>query len=204
MRFLDFRGCESYDALMMSRVLIGLVLLTAGAGLAQAQSLADVARTEAARRKAVDAPGRVYTNGDLRTDVSKAVPPAPAAGTPSEATQQAATTPAAATGTAPAPAAQGGEVRDQAYWSSRMADARATLDRNQAFAQALQNRIDMLWTDFVNRGDPVQQRAIEQDRNRALAELDSLKKDIASNQQAITDIENEARRAGVPAGWLRR
>ena len=61
----------------------------------------------------------------------------------------------------------------------------------------------MLWTDFVNRGDPVQQRAIEQDRNKALAELDALKKEIDENTRAISDLEDEARRAGVPAGWLR-
>ena len=70
-------------------------------------------------------------------------------------------------------------------------------------AQALQNRIDMLWTDFVNRGDPVQQRAIEQERNKALAELDALKKEIDEQTKAVAGIEVEARRAGVPAGWLR-
>ena len=84
-----------------------------------------------------------------------------------------------------------------------MTEARAKLERSQAFSQALQNRIDMLWTDFVNRGDPVQQRAIEQDRNKALAELEALKKEIDENTQAIAQIEDEARRAGVPAGWLR-
>jgi hypothetical protein len=61
----------------------------------------------------------------------------------------------------------------------------------------------MLWTDFVNRGDPVQQRAIEQERNKALAELERLKKEIDENQKAVAVIEDEARREGVPAGWLR-
>jgi SMC interacting uncharacterized protein involved in chromosome segregation len=92
---------------------------------------------------------------------------------------------------------------DQAYWSGRMAEARSKVERSQAFAQALQNRIDMLWTDFVNRGDPVQQRAIEQDRNKALAELERLKKEIEDNRKAVAAVQDEARRAGVPAGWLR-
>jgi hypothetical protein len=202
MRFLDFTTPEAYDRHMMLRALLAIVVLTLGAGWAPAQSLADLARTEAARRKTVDAPAKVYTNDDLRSDFTKpepAPPPATAGtNTPSSGTPDAgAATPPAAGGAARGPA------RDQAYWSGRIAEARSKVERSQAFAQALQNRIDMLWTDFVNRGDPVQQRAIEQERNKALAELERLKKEIDENQKAVAVIEDEARREGVPAGWLR-
>jgi hypothetical protein len=207
MRFLDFVTRESYDLRMMSRVLMAIVLVAASAGPGLAQSLADVAKAEAARRKSVDAPVKVYTNDDLKSDFTRSAPApgsAPAAATtPAEGTL-------AAKPAAPAPAGNGaanapavGPVRDQAYWSTRLGEARGKLQRSQAFAQALQNRVDMLWTDFVNRGDPVQQRAIEQERNKALAELDTLKKEIDENTKAIADIEDEARRAGVPSGWLR-
>ena len=207
MRFLDFVTVESYDLRMMSRVLMAIVLVAASAGPGLAQSLADVAKAEAARRKSVEAPVKVYTNDDLKSDFTRpASAPAstPAtAGTPAEGTAAAkpAASGQAANGPAKAPAAA--PARDQAYWSTRLGEARAKLQRSQAFAQALQNRVDMLWTDFVNRGDPVQQRAIEQERNTALAELDRLKKEIDENTKAVSDIEDEARRAGVPAGWLR-
>jgi hypothetical protein len=207
MRFLDFVMVESYDLRMMSRVLMAIVLVAVYAGPALAQSLADVAKAEAARRKNVEAPSKVYTNDDLKSDFTKpasapAAPPA-TAGTPAEgaAAAKPAAPAQAANGAASAPAAA--PARDQAYWTTRLGEARAKLQRSQAFAQALQNRIDMLWTDFVNRGDPVQQRAIEQERNTALAELDRLKKEIDENTKAISDIEDEARRSGVPAGWLR-
>ena len=204
MRFLDFTTPGAYDRSMMLRVLLAIVVLTAGAGWAQAQSLADLARTEAARRKTVDAPAKVYTNDDLRADFTRpesapppATPDAAASAPASGSSDPGAKTPPAAGG------APRGPARDQAYWSGRIADARGKVERSQAFAQALQNRIDMLWTDFVNRGDPVQQRAIEQERNKALAELDRLKKEIDENQKAVTAIEDEARREGVPPGWLR-
>ena len=205
MRFLDFGRHESYDRRMISRVLMAIVLVAASAGTGQAQSLADVAKAEAARRKSVEAPVKVYTNDDLRSDFTKPAPApaAPAATTPGEgaaAAKPASTEAARGPASTPAPAAP---VRDQAYWSTRMTEARAKLQRSQAFSQALQNRIDMLWTDFVNRSDPVQQRAIEQERNKALAELDTLKKEIDENTKAISEIEDDARRAGVPAGWLR-
>jgi len=202
MRFLDFEGRESYDHRMMLRAWLAIVVLATSVGSVQAQSLADVARTEAARRKTTETPSKVYTNDDLRSDFTKPAAPAPAASTDAAPSTEAS---ADAGGAKPAAAgaAAGAQVKDQAYWSERLAEARSKLERSQSFAQALQNRVDMLWTDFVNRGDPVQQRAIEQERNKALAELERLKKEIDENQKAVTAVEDEARRAGVPAGWLR-
>src|SRR6476619_662200 len=106
MRFLDFVTVESYDLRMVSRVLMAIVLVAASAGPGLAQSLADVAKAEAARRKSVEAPVKVYTNDDLKSDFTKpASAPAstPAtAGTPAEGT--AAATPAASGQAANGPA----------------------------------------------------------------------------------------------------
>jgi hypothetical protein len=68
---------------------------------------------------------------------------------------------------------------------------------------SLQSRINALQTDFVNRDDPAQRAKIEGDRKAALAELERVKKELDENTKKITAIEDEARRAGVPAGWLR-
>ena len=102
---------------------------------------------------------------------------------------------------APAPAPAAGN--DQAYWNERITAARAALDRSKVFADALQSRINALTTDFVNRDDPAQRAVIEADRKTALTELDRVRKDIETQQKAIATIEDEARRAGVPSGWLR-
>ena len=67
----------------------------------------------------------------------------------------------------------------------------------------MQNRVDMLWTDFVNRDDPVQRGNIEKDRLAAIDELERLKQEVAENERAIAEVEEEARRAGVPPGWRR-
>ena len=58
-------------------------------------------------------------------------------------------------------------------------------------------------TDFVNRDDPAQRAVIETDRKTALAELDRVRAEIEKQQKEIVTIEDEARRAGVPSGWLR-
>jgi len=94
-------------------------------------------------------------------------------------------------------------VKDQKYWSEKMKALREQLDRDQTFLDAIQNKINSLTTEFVNRDDPAQRTVIEQNRQKALAELARLQKAIVDEKKAITDFEEEARRAGVSPGWLR-
>ena len=63
--------------------------------------------------------------------------------------------------------------------------------------------MNALSADFVNRDDPYQRAKIGEDRQKALAEMDRVKVEIAEQKKKIEDIEEEARKAGVPPGWLR-
>lgn len=172
-----------------------------------AQSLADVARAEEARRKATPKAAKVYTNNDLQPDSRSrqtqpagpaGAPTAPSAGPSSEAAP-------AAPAPAPDPSSESATsaAQDEKYWRTRITQARERLQRSQLFQEALQSRISALTTDFVNRDDPAQRTVIANDRDTALAELDRVKKEIDDLTKAIADIEEEARRAGVPPGWLR-
>ena len=95
------------------------------------------------------------------------------------------------------------QPKDKAYWSSHLKALQDRLDRDSGYSVALQTRINSLTTDFVNRDDPAQKAVIERDRQKALAELERLKKAVIDDKKAIADFEEEARRAGVPPGWLR-
>jgi hypothetical protein len=167
--------------------------------MAGAQGLADVARAEEARRKAIKAPKKVYTNDTLRgADGGEAPePPAPPPPTSSAATKPAQTT------TKPESAAAADLAKDEKYWRDRITGVRSELKRSQAFYDALQSQINGLYTEFVNMADPAQRAVIEQKRLAAIAEQDRLKTEIARLTKAIADVEDEARRASVPAGWLR-
>lgn len=190
---------------MLRRFLIGTVLL-AGVTPVVAQSLADVARAEEARRKAVKGQAKVYTNETLRGADGGEPPappaaPAPAAATPaSNSTAKPAATPP---GSKPAAPGTADTVKDEKYWRDRLTAVRAALARSQTFAEALQTQINGLYTEFVNMSDPAQRAVIEQKRLAAIAEQDRVKADIAKQTKAVADIEDEARRANVPAGWLR-
>ena len=189
----------------MKRLLtISAALVVTCASVAAAQSsamrpLADVAKAEEARRKEASKPAKVLTNSDLKPDISRGIA-APSTATPGTVS---AATPANATPGAPAAAAKPDAAKDQAYWAGRMKDGRDKLQRLQMFADSLQTRINSLTTDFINRDDPAQKAKLETDRKAALAELDRVKKEMNDQTKAIAAIEEEARRAGVPAGWLR-
>ena len=170
------------------------------AGSAVAQSLGEVAREEAARRKAAPA-GKVYTNADLpKAEAPPAAGAAPAAQTAK--TGDPGTADTGATAAKPGTKAEPTK-KDEAYWRGKMKAEREAKARAESFAEALQSRINALSTDFANRDDPAQRNAIAGDRQKALDELARVKKEVADHTKAIDDLQTEARREGVPAGWVR-
>jgi DNA repair exonuclease SbcCD ATPase subunit len=179
-----------------------LLLLAASVQLVDAQSLGEIARMEEARRKAIS-DAKVYTNDDL-----PAVPdPAPAAaGAPQQpaADAEPASSPEDAQSEAAASTdSSDAAPRDQAYWSGRMTDLEAALQRTSTLLQALQSRINALTADFAGRDDPAQRAVLAEERQRAVEEFDRLTKQLESDREAIRDLQEEARRASVPPGWLR-
>lgn len=179
-------------------VLGGMALLLVLGRGAAAQSLGDVARQEEERRKQLKDSGKVYTNKDLS--------PAPPVSVPPGSSAQPAGSTAAPGGDAAPPAKPDDkpqEKKDEAYWRGRMKQLRTALDRDKTYADALQTRINSLYTDFVNRDDPAQREVIAANRQKAIDELERLKTSNAQTEKAIADLEEEARRASVPPGWLR-
>jgi hypothetical protein len=168
-------------------------------GRAQGPSLADLAKKEQQRRKGVPDPKKVYTNKDLPAPATE---PAPSAATQTEPTPIPAEPASAQAATAEQQKAAA-DRKDEESWRNRITAAREELRRNEVFLEALQSRVNALSADFVNRDDPYQRAKIGEDRQKALAEMDRVKRDIEEAKKSIETIEEEARKAGVPPGWLR-
>jgi hypothetical protein len=178
-----------------------------------AQSLGDLARLEEERRKTITSASKVYTNKDLG-NAQPPPAPTPAAAGKGAPSGAAAAPPAGqagstgqkepAAGQSPAAADKDkGVSKDQAYWAGRMNDLDTQLSRDETFASALQTQVNSLTADFINQGDPAQRSIIEQNRTKALTEFARMQKEVEKDQKALVDLEEEARRAGVPPGWLR-
>jgi hypothetical protein len=173
---------------------------------AGAQSLGEVARREAERRKTVTNPGKVYTNEQLNADgrdVASVPTPGPGAGQapPAPATD----TPPPSTGspTPSRPSTGPTTPNNEATWRARVQSVRDAMSRSQIFADALQSRINGLSADFTARDDPAQRATVAIERQKSLDELDRVKKELQQQNKTLADIQDEGRRAGVPAGWLR-
>ena len=191
--------CKKASLIVVSAVLLSLGVT---AGPLAAQSLADVARQEQDRRKAIKKPAKVLTNKDLGA-------PLPATGTAATPATGVPGTPGSTDADKSKPGANGTEkkaeepAKDQASWSGRAKDLQTQLDRDQTFAVAMQSRINALTTQYTNQSDPAQQAVLASDRQKSVAELNRLTKQIEADKKAIADLQEEARRAGVPSGWLR-
>ena len=181
-------------AVAVALSLVGLVAPASG------QSLGELARQEEARRKAVKRPGKVYTNQSVRPVPGELIPtppgpPEPPPGPPGAEPVQPPKPPQPEPPTDP--------QRTPEYWRQRMVDARQQRDSNAMTVDALQSQINALWADFTARDDPAQRAVIGANRQKALDELDRRRAQQVLLDKAILDIEEEARRAGVPPGWLR-
>ena len=193
---------------MSKQLALGLLILAGFAGSARGQSLADVAKKEEDRRKALPQPAKVYTNKDLADVPAGSPQPAPA--TAADASKDTADKDTKDTkGTKDTQDAKGSDkskdtgAKDQAYWAGRQRGLRDQLDRDMTFADALQTKVNSLTTDFANRDNPAQRAVIERDRLKAISEIARLKKAVLDDQKALADFQEEARRAGVLPGWLR-
>ena len=158
------------------------------------QSLADVARNMEAARNA--SPGRprakVYTNKDLST-VDR-VPPAPTNSSP-----------AARMPAPPAPSDGQGppDAKGEAYWRDRMRPLRERLNRARALADETKRRAETLMRASdrcfmigVVCADYTESLRLTEEHKILLA-------DVAHAEQDVAALEEEARRAGVPPGWVR-
>jgi hypothetical protein len=172
----------------------------------RAQSLGEVARKEEERRKATKHPGKVYTNDNLvpvvvpadPSVVSTASPDGGPTPIPPGGTTQEIKSPETKT-----PADEDVPAKDQAYWSKRAKDLREQIDRDTTYAEALQTRVNSLTAEFTARDDPSQRTRIGIERQKSIGELDRLKKSLEDAKKAFSSLEDEARRAGAPPGWLR-
>ncbi len=155
-----------------------------------AQSLAGVAAAETARRKAQTRPAKVYTNDDLSGTLQgsgTSSAPAPASPTPAAAAKTDAVD----------------EKKTEAYWKGRVTALQQSLVRIKVLIEAMQSRINALNAQALSADDPGRQATLQADLTTAASEMARLKQESEKQNKDLIAIQEEARKANIPPGWLR-
>jgi hypothetical protein len=180
-----------------------------------AQTIADIARQERAKRKETPKTTAPITNARVAkaakgSEVSSA-PATPAPTTPSPDTIPAtplAVSPIPQTATKPpapeptkAPEAKKDE-RDEQWWRNEFDKARVEVRRAENQAAVAQLELNAANRDYLTRSYDPDGRgptAI----GAATAKLDAAKKNVEAARARLALLEEELRRSGAPAGWAR-
>ena len=163
------------------------VLCTFGFG----QSVADVARKERERQKQVRS----------KTVISNGVTGISATTSATTSSTAAAPAPAAAAKTSELTDNQG---RNEKYWRTAFQKARDDAKRAEDRAQVLELRLKDLNAQMLNRSDIFnKENVLGQQITATEKELADARKAAAQSKQKLTDLEEELRKSGGPAGWAR-
>jgi hypothetical protein len=161
----------------------------------QAQSLVEAARKAREQRKE-SKPAKVFTNDNLPT--SGGISTVGAAGGAAPSDQNAA--PSQSTAGAP---------KGEKEWRARFADLHKKLDQDQTALDVAQREANVDAVQFYG-GDPqkgfqdqASQQPQGQDYVKKKAEIEAKQKQVADDQQAISDAEDELRKSGGDPGWAR-
>ena len=100
--------------------------------------------------------------------------------------------------------------KDEAYWKDRMRGLRSTLDADQTYldsATAREHELNVQVNKSPDNSDYVRDRLqraeLERQWQDAINEVKRLTAAVTNDKREIARAEDEARRAGVPPGWLR-
>ncbi|MFZ0334150.1 MAG: hypothetical protein WAN10_09345 [Candidatus Acidiferrales bacterium] len=164
---------------------------TSQATAAKTESLADAARkAREAEKNAPKAPV-VFTNDNIPTSSTgvSVVGQAPSASSDQSASSS-------------APA--GADNNEEANWRKRFADARHKIDQDSAELSVLQREMGELNVQYYP--DPTQalmQSVTREDLTKKQAAIDAKQKQLDADKQALSDLEDELRKAGGDPAWAR-
>ena len=191
----------------MSRCLLVALVVTLPALPGYPQSLGDAAAREKEKRaKRAPASTRVFTGADLKSA------PKPEQETRSEGESRADAAEGSSSGegggSSNSEAVEGaGSDADsgESAWRQRVKERRDAIAVAERSIESSQERLARLMADRepVALSDPNRLQTIENLKSETRQALETAQRELADAQQALRDLEEEARRNNVPPGWLR-
>jgi len=188
----------------MKTTLTVFAIAVLSASMLSAQSLGEIAAKADAKKAAAAKdgkaePAKTYTNADLK-DVAPLKPMEPVPVKP-------------AADPLPVPQSeasyQGEQInRGEGYWKDRMRVLTTQIDTDTLALQAATDRLTRYLRELEQsrvdvNGIPLVSRTAKIQADFARDEVSRLTATVAADRTAVARLEEEARRANVPPGWLR-
>jgi len=161
---------------------------------AQPDPLVEAARKAREQKKDAPKAAKVFTNDDLPTQGVSTV-----GSTPTETSDQTSDTSTATPATAD----------DEKAWKNKFADLRHKLEQDQAELDVLQRESSVGMLQYYGGNpqkaaqDQMSQQPLGADYDKKVADIEAKKKQVEADQQAISDAEDDLRKAGGDPGWAR-
>ncbi len=178
-----------------------LAAVLAGAAGLSAQSVADLARKERARKGGEAGSGKVFTNDDVSTGAPRPTPSTAAAGAEAAAGEGEAAD--AETEEADGDQEPTREELEKQY-REQFAVLKENLDTEQRRLDVLQRELNLSQMQYY--GDPnvaMREQVFREEINQRTEEIEKQKEIVAGAQAAIDDLETELRQKSLPPGWAR-
>lgn len=160
---------------------------------AQQDSLAEAARKTREQKKEAPKAAKIFTNDNIPT--AGGVSTVGAGATESTSGAE--------------PSAEGSKGADEKAWREKFATLRDKLAQDQAKLDVLQREAGVDQVQFYG-GNPQKAAQDQQsmqpfgtEYSKKVSDIDAAKKAVAADQQAISDAEDDLRKAGGDPGWAR-
>jgi chromosome segregation ATPase len=172
----------------------------------QSDSLGDAARKARAQKKDPSKPAKVFTNedvGSLKGTISViGNESARGTGTDKAVEKNDDKKPSSGADAKPTDVAKKEQAKDEPYWRAKFAAARKTLADDTKELDILQREFNLKQEQYSQ--DPnwaMREQNSRADINKTQSDIETKKQDIEKDKQAISDLEDELRKAGGNAGW---
>jgi len=163
--------------------------------------VADAARKARAERKEMPPPTKVWTDDNLPKSPHEAAPSAEGGEAGGEA--------AAGEKTAAGEDADKKQAELEAKWRQRFAEAHKKLDDDQKDLDLMERELSLKRQQYYSDPNTAMREQYQYpagrggDINDLVKKIDDKKQAIEKDKQAISDLEDELRKAGLPSGWGR-
>ncbi len=186
--------------------------LISSAGTMRAQSLADIARKERAKKGSPTKPEKVFTNDNLPRTTSLEGQTSATPATPSEETSTGETAPAEAkpaSSTAPSDEKSTAEgkpaedtIKTKEYWQSKFAESRAAVARADEELLLSQDELNLTQMNEARELDPNLRSQLSQEVTSKQSGVDVKQAADDKAKQALEELQKEFDESGAPKEWL--